>query len=143
MLEFVKSNIVSCQKILNYNGMFEEDKNNEEIDPSEAAASEAFLQIALHVLKSMKLNNYVFILEQRKWLHTHINIYKLRSVHSIFIGWLCAGHIIQVQTTATEKLVEDIAQSHFFQSPLCLVGGLSKDTKENDLVGIFIIITFI
>ncbi|CAK6983559.1 LOW QUALITY PROTEIN: NLR family CARD domain-containing protein 3-like [Scomber scombrus] len=70
VFEFVDSNIIRCWKSFTPNGVFEEDKEkeglvNDELVQSEAAAKEAFLQIALHVLKTMKKDAYVFILEQR------------------------------------------------------------------------------
>ncbi|XP_071325503.1 NACHT, LRR and PYD domains-containing protein 3-like isoform X2 [Trachinotus anak] len=72
VLEFVRSNMISCLEVLNPSGEFEEDKEKEELvddelTQSEAAAKEAFLQIALHVLKTMKKDAYVFLLEQRHY----------------------------------------------------------------------------
>lgn len=64
----------SCWKVLNPCGEFEEDEKKEqlvddELIQSEAAAKDAFLQIALHVLKTMKMDAHVFILEQSKSSH--------------------------------------------------------------------------
>lgn len=68
------SNLISYEKVFNPSGMFEEDKEEEdlvddELVQSEAAAKQGCLQIALHVLKTMKMDPYVFILEQSKRLH--------------------------------------------------------------------------
>ncbi|KAM7421644.1 hypothetical protein PAMA_015682 [Pampus argenteus] len=69
VFEFVQSNMTSCWRVFSPNEVIEEDKEKEdlvddELAQSEKAAKEAFLQIALHVLKTMKMDAYVFILEQ-------------------------------------------------------------------------------
>ncbi|XP_018529559.1 NACHT, LRR and PYD domains-containing protein 3 isoform X3 [Lates calcarifer] len=70
LFEFMEANMMSFWKVLNPTGDLEEDKEKEELvddelTQSEAAAKEGFLQITLHILRTMNMDPYVFTLEQR------------------------------------------------------------------------------
>lgn len=71
LFEFMEANMMSFWKVLNPTGDLEEDKEKEELvddelTQSEAAAKEGFLQITLHILRTMNMDPYVFTLEQSK-----------------------------------------------------------------------------
>ncbi|KAG7232854.1 hypothetical protein INR49_007277, partial [Caranx melampygus] len=67
--EFMKSNMMRVWNVLSSSGECEEGKEkeeevDEELIQSETGAKEGFLQIVLHVLKTMKQDAYVSLLQQ-------------------------------------------------------------------------------
>ncbi|KAK2845145.1 hypothetical protein Q5P01_011804 [Channa striata] len=113
VLEFVRSSIISCQKVLNPTGEFPEDQSTEALfandrDHSVAAAKEAFLQIALHVLKTLKLDSYVFILEQKYYGELVMYQRELKSWMTKKYQWMPEGTSNQGQTTAFSKIYTEL-----------------------------------
>ncbi|XP_039974655.1 NACHT, LRR and PYD domains-containing protein 3-like isoform X2 [Xiphias gladius] len=113
LFEFVKSNMRSCWKVLNPCGEFEEDEKKEqlvddELIQSEAAAKDAFLQIALHVLKTMKMDAHVFILEQRYYGELIMYQRKLKSRMRVRYDHMAEGIAYHGNATSFNKIYTEL-----------------------------------
>lgn len=80
VLNFVTSNLQSILTDLDPNGGHEkvaEEKVlvDDELVLSEASAKEAFRQICFHIFRTMKKEQYVYILEQSKRLYLSVTVF--------------------------------------------------------------------
>ncbi|XP_035463425.2 NACHT, LRR and PYD domains-containing protein 3 isoform X2 [Scophthalmus maximus] len=111
LCEFMKSNVRRCWKVFGPSGEYEDDGEkvlDDELIPSEAAAKEAFLQIALHVLRTMKMDAHVAILEQRFYGELVMYQRKLKSSMRVRYEHVAEGIASQGNATTFNKIYTEL-----------------------------------